>query len=74
MKIQILMSPGCGHGQRTSELVADVVRQRAPGAEVETILVATLEDATRLAFPGSPTVRVDGIDIEQHPPTNVGLG
>jgi hypothetical protein len=25
-------------------------------------------------LPRSPTVRVDGIDIEQHPPTNVGFG
>ena len=74
MKIEILMSSGCGHGQRTTELVADVVRQSAPGAEVETILVATAEDATRLAFPGSPTVRVNGVDIEQQAPTNVGVG
>jgi hypothetical protein len=74
MKIEILMSPGCGHGQRTVELVADVVRQSAPGAAIENILVATVEDATRHAFPGSPTVRVDGIDIEPQPPTDVALG
>jgi len=74
MKIQILMSPGCGHGLRTSELVADVVRTHSLQAKVETILVGTFEDATRLAFPGSPTVRVDGIDIEPQAPTKVGLG
>jgi len=74
VKIQILMSPGCGHGQRTSELVADVVRKHAPSADVESILVATPEDAMRLGFPGSPTVRVNGIDIEPEAPTDVGLG
>lgn len=74
VKIQILMSPGCGHRNRTAELVADVVRQHAPQADVETTLVATLEDAARLGFPGSPTVRVNGVDIEPQAPTNVGLG
>lgn len=74
MKIQILMSPRCGHGLRTSELVAEIVRTHSLQADVETILVGTLEDATRLSFPGSPTVRVDGIDIEPEAPTTVGLG
>jgi glutaredoxin len=74
MKIQILTSPGCGHGARALDLVADILRQSAPGAEVETITVASLEDAIRWSFPGSPTIRVDGIDIDPEPPTGVGLG
>jgi uncharacterized protein YoaH (UPF0181 family) len=74
MKIQVLMSPGCGHGARAVELVADVIRQSAPGAAVETLSVATLEDAARWSFPGSPTIRVDGNDIDPEPPTGVGLG
>jgi uncharacterized protein YoaH (UPF0181 family) len=74
MKIQVLMSPGCGHGARAVELVADVIRQSAPGAAVETISVATLEDAAQWSFPGSPTIRVDGNDIDAEPPAGVGLG
>jgi hypothetical protein len=74
MKIQVLMSPGCGHGVRALEIVADVVGQSAPEAEVETILVATLEDAARTSFPGSPTIRVDGNDIDADVPAGVGLG
>jgi len=46
MKIQILTSPGCGHGARALDVVADVLRQSAPGAEVETITVASLEGDT----------------------------
>jgi len=74
VKIQVLMSPGCGHGQRALEVVEDVVHTHAPRAEVETITVATLEDAARLAFPGSPTVRVNGVDVDPQKPLNVGLG
>jgi hypothetical protein len=74
MKIEILTSPGCGHGRLARELVGNIVQQGAPGAEVATIIVATDEDAARLAFPGSPTVRINGVDVEQPPPEGVGLG
>jgi len=74
MKIQILMAPGCGHGLRTTELVAEILRAHSLEAQVETVVVESLEEATRLAFPGSPTVRVDGVDIELRPPTSIGLG
>jgi hypothetical protein len=74
MKVEILMSPGCGHGRQAVELVADIVQQDAPGAEVRTIIVATDKDAAHLAFPGSPTVRVNGVDVEQPLPRGVGLG
>lgn len=74
MKIQVLMSPGCGHGARAVDLVKELVRQSAPGAAIEIISIATLEDAARWSFPGSPTIRVDGDDIESEPPTGVGLG
>lgn len=68
------MSPGCGHGEATVELVADVVREQAPGTEVERVVVASEQDAVRLSFPGSPTVRLNGIDIEPGAPTDVALG
>jgi len=74
MIVRVLMSPGCGNGERTSKLVADLVQELAPRATVEIVLVATPEDAVQHGFPGSPTVRVNGEDIEQPPPTNVGLG
>jgi hypothetical protein len=74
IKVQVLMSPGCGHGQKTVELVRDVLRELRPGARLETVLVATTTEAQRLAFPGSPTVRIDGVDIDPGPPEGVGLG
>lgn len=74
MRIEILMSPGCGNGAKTQALVAEVVRESAPGTEIGTVLVETLEDAERLGFLGSPSVRVNGQDIDSQAPGNVGLG
>jgi len=74
LTIQVLMSPGCGHGPRAAALVEELAREHSVAVRVERVQVESLEDAKRLSFPGSPTVRVDGIDIEPDAPTSVGLG
>ncbi len=72
--VQVQMSPGCGHGQKTVALVRDVLRELAPDGRIETVTVATMDDAERLGFRGSPTVLIDGTDVEPGPPGGVGLG
>ncbi|HEX9049810.1 MAG TPA: hypothetical protein VF841_04690 [Anaeromyxobacter sp.] len=72
--VQVQMSPGCGHGEKTVALVRDVLDRIAPGAPLEIVEVSSLDDAERLGFPGSPTVRVNGVDVEPEPPRSVGLG
>ncbi len=74
MRLQVMMSPGCGHGEETLKLVREVVRSLALSADVEAVVVATAEEAQRLGFPGSPTVLVNGVDIEPHRPAGAGLG
>jgi hypothetical protein len=74
VRVELLTTPGCANGQRTAALVAEVLRELAPGSVLERVLVETPEEAARLAFPGSPTVRVDGRDIDPDPPGGVSLG
>ena len=74
MTVQVLVSPGCGHGARTLALVREVLGELAPEARLEVVEVRTDEEARRLGFRGSPTVLVDGADLEQPPPAGVGLG
>ena len=74
ISVQVQMSPGCGHGQQTVALVRGVLGQLAPDARLEIVDVRTMEDAERLGFRGSPTVLVDGEDVEPQPPAGVGLG
>jgi hypothetical protein len=74
IRVEVQMSPGCGHGQKTLVLVREVLSELAPDARIETVTVATLDDAERLGFRGSPTVTVDGLDIEPGPPGGAGLG
>jgi len=74
VSVQVQMSPGCGHGEQTVALVREVVAGLAPDARVEIVEVDSVEAAERLGFPGSPTVLVDGVDLEPRPPPGVGLG
>ncbi len=74
ISVHVQMSPDCGHGQQTVALVRDVVGMLAPDARVEIVEVRTVEEAERLGFRGSPTVLVDGADIEPRPPPGVGFG
>lgn len=64
MKVDLLLWEGCPSSPEALELVESVLRERHPGVSVTLVSVETQEEATRLAFPGSPTVRVDGRDVD----------
>ncbi len=64
MRIEVLYFEGCPHHQATVELVHEVIAELGVGADVHEVEVRDHEDATRLRFLGSPSVRVDGVDIE----------
>ena len=74
ISIQVLMSPGCGHGQKTLELVRAVAAELAPGARIEAAEIRTIEEAELFGFRGSPTVLVNGADVDPGPAGGVGLG
>jgi arsenate reductase len=55
---------GCPHATPTLELVRRTVDRLAPDAAIERIEVDTLEMASELGFLGSPSVRIDGRDLD----------
>lgn len=64
MKIHVLYFEGCPNHEPTVALVREVVAGLDLSAEVEEIEVNTQTDAERLRFLGSPTVQVNGVDME----------
>ena len=63
MKVELLYWDGCPSYPEARALLEDVVRERAP---IEVREVASQEEAESLGFPGSPTIRVDGRDVDAH--------
>ena len=64
MTIEVLYFEGCPNLEPTLSLASEVLSQLGLSDVVREVEVRTLEDAERLRFVGSPSVRVDGKDIE----------
>ena len=73
LDIDLLCTTACPHVPATRSTIRDVVERLCPGAVVRERLVDTAQLAEELGFAGSPTVRVDGEDVEQPQPAPPAL-
>lgn len=64
MKIDVLYWAGCPSHPEALDLLEAVLAERGVEATVELREITSDEDATRERFPGSPTIRVDGRDVD----------
>jgi len=62
--IEVLVFDGCPHADPAFELVERIAGRLAPGSSVERVDVDGPEEADRIGFLGSPSIRVNGRDIE----------
>jgi hypothetical protein len=68
MKIDFLYYQDCPSHGDALERLRQVMAEQNVEAEIEVVRVETEEQARRLAFTGSPTIRIDGVDIDPPPP------
>jgi hypothetical protein len=64
MYIEVLTFEGCPSAESARELVRQAVRLEAADATIEFIVVNTPDLAQQMRFLGSPSIRVDGEDVE----------
>lgn len=64
MKIEILFFDGCPNSEPTEKLVREIVGELGIEAEIEMINVIDNEDAIAKRFLGSPSIRINGKDLE----------
>jgi hypothetical protein len=64
MKIEVLYWDGCPSHPEALELLHSVLTERGVEASVELREVRTDQEAQALRFPGSPTIRVEGRDVD----------
>lgn len=64
MTVEFLYWEGCPSHEEARGLLEEVLRERGLDAQVEVRHVATREEAAELRFPGSPTIRIDGRDVD----------
>jgi hypothetical protein len=64
VRIELLYWEGCPSYPEAKALLEDVLRERGIDTPVELREVRTHEEAVSLRFPGSPTIRIDGRDVD----------
>lgn len=76
IQVRILHTPGCPNLTPTIDLMGKVGRELGIAFAVEGARVSSQEQAVELRCLGSPTVQINGIDIEPaaRGSVNFGLG
>ncbi len=64
MKIELLFWAGCPSCPEAKELLERVLAERGIEAPIQMREVRSQAEAVELAFPGSPTIRIDGRDVD----------
>jgi hypothetical protein len=64
MKVELLYITDCSNYEMALRLLKQALRENGLSEAVSEIEVHDFEQAGVLAFPGSPTIRVDGKDLE----------
>jgi hypothetical protein len=64
MTVELLYTEGCPHGAAYLPHLQELAAAAGAGHPVQTQLLADHEHAQRERFLGSPTVRVDGVDVD----------
>jgi hypothetical protein len=73
MRIEILYVPGCPNYQPAFERLQAVLASESVRDEIRGVPVSTEGQAKALQFPGSPTIRVNGKDVEADQTNAPGL-
>jgi hypothetical protein len=64
MKVEIFYFPGCPNHVPAVDRVREVLAQEGTPAEMVEVEVNDADAAEQMGFLGSPTIRVDGQDVE----------
>jgi hypothetical protein len=64
IQVDVLFVPGCANEGAARDAVERVARVAGVAVEIVSTPVSDQVEARRLRFPGSPTIRVSGRDLE----------
>lgn len=64
MRIELLWFEDCPNHHAAESLVNEILAEQGLTVEIQRIEVPDTETGNRVNFPGSPTIRINGIDVE----------
>jgi hypothetical protein len=75
MRIEVLAFEDCPNAEPAVQLARDVAAEAGIDPEIEIVRISNLEAAQTHRFLGSPSIRIDGVDVElgaERRPTSYG--
>lgn len=73
MRVELFYWDGDPGYMSARQNLVEVLTEDAFETTIQMIAVSSEEDAAFLAFPGSPTIRIDGVDVDPGGAGQVGL-
>lgn len=67
LRVELLYAPACPHWEQVRADLHRVLSEGAIETPIQLVLVSSQEDAEFLGFTGSPTVRLNGVDVAPEP-------
>jgi hypothetical protein len=64
MKVELLHIQDCPNTEPARMLLREILRELGQADEISEVEVSDAAQADALNFPGSPTIRVNGIDVD----------
>jgi hypothetical protein len=74
MRVELLYLDGCPGYEALLPRLREIVSAEGSGGDLEVRRVGSSEEAVRERFLGSPTVRIDGEDVEMDARTRIDYG
>lgn len=74
MKVEVLYFQDCPNHRPAIERLIDILREEGVSADVAELEVPDAAAAQALGFLGSPTIRINGVDIDPAARSAIGFG
>jgi len=74
VQIKILYSEGCANTPPTVELIGNMAQELNIPVNIKMVIVGSEEQARKMRFLGSPTVQIEGFDIEPSARDSIAFG
>ncbi len=75
MRVELLTTEDCPHAERAEAIARAALADNGHSPIIERVYIGDIDDAAGLGFHGSPTLRIDGMDVVRLPagdPINTG--
>ena len=74
LRVELLAVEDCAHLERAQRDLETVLRKGIIEVPIQVIYVTSQDDAEFLGFQGSPTIRINGEDVDPQPELPIALG